>query len=798
MPNRLLEAVWGASDLLAGYEQQDAHEFLIAVLDNLDGHLDRAKHNETSAPELRRTLAAHKQRAKQLQQQQKKAAEAGATGGGGAGSGGSGGNRSGAAGSAHGKGKGTLPLEGSSALSENGVGSLPDSSTEKKSRKRGRKSIGGAEAASQVTGWFGGTTGGRRPAGDEEGLSGLVSLSPPMITATGSKGKSHSSDRGVGGRGSGNGSRPSKEHKAGMATPPHWEDPTLSSPPLSSHDPHEGSAADAVISDSATPANCPLAPGGFAKGGHAFSALSRFQKSSMFVDGGTTAFNEGETEGENNGTAAATAAAVAGPGSCSNGQRLEDLNLGGFVQEVFAGVTRSDVVCTACGDVSCTYERFLEVSLPVRAEGEDCLPFYQRRRPGASAASPRRSPARSHSNGVARGSAGKAGARAAVGAEAAARIEGRSSSLPLACSGISDGMNGTSALTVVGELTLPDTNGSTKAPSAPPSASKASAIQAPPPPPGSPGVAPAAGHTNADANSSLDNGSSNDAHGSRVLSFSSSTTSSTLPSLLPPLPLTPAGSSRGLDPLMTGSGPGINSPGCLEEASLSGGSRATSVTGRMSPTSSTLSSEDSTPCGGSAGTDNGIAAASTGSGSSRENAYIGCKDAFSAASTFSSSTTGINGEAFSSIVGAEVDGINTGGSDSCSIRKPSPKPKAAAAAATGGKGTGSRKGRSSPQPISPALPRRPGAADLNKEGDTLEEGNDGDGDDFKFRSITDCFATFSASEQLAVRMHCDSCAGSVLKTKQMSFCSLPRVLVLHLKRFDAMADRKIDVSTKMY
>ncbi|CAN0467905.1 unnamed protein product, partial [Hapterophycus canaliculatus] len=49
-----------------------------------------------------------------------------------------------------------------------------------------------------------------------------------------------------------------------------------------------------------------------------------------------------------------------------NGQCLEDLNLAGFVQEVFAGVTRSDVVCTSCGDVSCTYERFLEVSLPVR------------------------------------------------------------------------------------------------------------------------------------------------------------------------------------------------------------------------------------------------------------------------------------------------------------------------------------------------------------------------------------------------------------------------------------------------
>lgn len=66
-------------------------------------------------------------------------------------------------------------------------------------------------------------------------------------------------------------------------------------------------------------------------------------------------------------------------------------------------------------------------------------------------------------------------------------------------------------------------------------------------------------------------------------------------------------------------------------------------------------------------------------------------------------------------------------------------------------------------------------------------------DEVKVRSINDCFDTFSASEQLGARMQCDSCAGSVLKTKQMSFCSLPRVMVVHLKRFDAMADRKIDV-----
>ncbi|CAM9576922.1 unnamed protein product [Choristocarpus tenellus] len=41
-------------------------------------------------------------------------------------------------------------------------------------------------------------------------------------------------------------------------------------------------------------------------------------------------------------------------------------------------------------------------------------------------------------------------------------------------------------------------------------------------------------------------------------------------------------------------------------------------------------------------------------------------------------------------------------------------------------------------------------------------------------------------------MSCDACAAPMAKTKQMSFCSLPRVLVLHLKRFDALADKKIE------
>lgn len=52
----------------------------------------------------------------------------------------------------------------------------------------------------------------------------------------------------------------------------------------------------------------------------------------------------------------------------ANGSRIEDLSLGGFVSKVFAGITRSDVVCLCCGHVSCTYERFLEISLSIREQ----------------------------------------------------------------------------------------------------------------------------------------------------------------------------------------------------------------------------------------------------------------------------------------------------------------------------------------------------------------------------------------------------------------------------------------------
>ena len=41
VPSNLLFAVWAFADYMAGYEQQDAHEFLIAFLDGLDTHVKR-------------------------------------------------------------------------------------------------------------------------------------------------------------------------------------------------------------------------------------------------------------------------------------------------------------------------------------------------------------------------------------------------------------------------------------------------------------------------------------------------------------------------------------------------------------------------------------------------------------------------------------------------------------------------------------------------------------------------------------------------------------------------------------
>jgi ubiquitin carboxyl-terminal hydrolase 22/27/51 len=49
VPANLLYAVWNYADHMAGYDQQDAHEFLIALLDGLGTHLDKY-HPETIQP----------------------------------------------------------------------------------------------------------------------------------------------------------------------------------------------------------------------------------------------------------------------------------------------------------------------------------------------------------------------------------------------------------------------------------------------------------------------------------------------------------------------------------------------------------------------------------------------------------------------------------------------------------------------------------------------------------------------------------------------------------------------------
>ena len=52
IPSNLLYSVWSHADYMAGYDQQDAHEFLIALLDGLGSHLEK-HHGETNFNFLR-------------------------------------------------------------------------------------------------------------------------------------------------------------------------------------------------------------------------------------------------------------------------------------------------------------------------------------------------------------------------------------------------------------------------------------------------------------------------------------------------------------------------------------------------------------------------------------------------------------------------------------------------------------------------------------------------------------------------------------------------------------------------
>ena len=52
VPSNLLYAVWAHADYMAGYDQQDAHEFLIALLDGIGSHLEKhhGELNSTTVP----------------------------------------------------------------------------------------------------------------------------------------------------------------------------------------------------------------------------------------------------------------------------------------------------------------------------------------------------------------------------------------------------------------------------------------------------------------------------------------------------------------------------------------------------------------------------------------------------------------------------------------------------------------------------------------------------------------------------------------------------------------------------
>jgi len=50
IPSNLLYAVWNEMDYMAGYHQQDAHEFLVALLDGLDQHF-RQNHRKENLPQ---------------------------------------------------------------------------------------------------------------------------------------------------------------------------------------------------------------------------------------------------------------------------------------------------------------------------------------------------------------------------------------------------------------------------------------------------------------------------------------------------------------------------------------------------------------------------------------------------------------------------------------------------------------------------------------------------------------------------------------------------------------------------
>ena len=59
-------------------------------------------------------------------------------------------------------------------------------------------------------------------------------------------------------------------------------------------------------------------------------------------------------------------------------------------------------------------------------------------------------------------------------------------------------------------------------------------------------------------------------------------------------------------------------------------------------------------------------------------------------------------------------------------------------------------------------------------------------------SVETCLEHFVLPEKLGDLVHCSSCAKKTETKKQHTFAKLPKVLCLHLKRFDAARNRKIE------
>ena len=59
-------------------------------------------------------------------------------------------------------------------------------------------------------------------------------------------------------------------------------------------------------------------------------------------------------------------------------------------------------------------------------------------------------------------------------------------------------------------------------------------------------------------------------------------------------------------------------------------------------------------------------------------------------------------------------------------------------------------------------------------------------------SVEKCLEHFVLPEELGDLVYCSSCGKKTRTKKQHTFSKLPKILCLHLKRFDAARNKKID------